>query len=232
MPSTPIFQEEWQNAQDPATLPIMSRTAALTPSPHPPPPRAIAAMRDELVGLLERIPGSGGAVAKLMRLLGDLERELEAAHARAEAPQRSRGPRRTEVVSHYRVEGGVRGDRSEALAEHRSSGAQPFRCPWRIYEAAARELSAATDGMGFEDLHARVNKRLGEEVPIYRIRMCLRFWAAAETVEHWLKVFKPIHRAGARGGFIAEAKWAWDRARAESIRPQPRKHPDAHPHRG
>lgn len=210
----------------------MSRTPAPSPTPHAPSPRAIAAVRDELVGLLERVPGSAQAVAKVLRLVGDLERELEAAHAQAAMPIRSRGPRRSEVVSHYRVEGGVRGDRSEALAEHRSSGAQPFRCPWRIYEAAARELSSAADGIGFEDLHARVNKRLGKEIPIYRIRMCLRFWAAAQVVEHWLKVFKPVHRAGARGGFAAEAKKAWDRARAEPIRPQPRKHPDAHPHHG
>lgn len=171
-------------------------------------------MRDELVGLLERDPQSASSVAKVMRMLGDLEKELEALRPR-EAPARSHGPRKAEVVSHYRVENGVRGDRSEALAEHRSSGAQPFRCPWRIYEATARELADATDGIGFDDLH----KRVGKEIPIYRIRMCLRFWEAAGIVQHWLKVFRPIHRAGARGGFMAEAKKAWELARTDEIRP-------------
>ena len=177
-------------------------------------------MRDELVAMLERVPGSAPSVAKVMRLLADLEKELEAAHARAEVPPRSGGPRKTEVVSHYRVENGVRGDRSEALAEHRSSGAQPFRCPRRIYEAAARELAGPSEGIDFDDLHERVNKRLGEAIPIYRIRMCLRFWEVAGIIGHWSKVFKPIHHAGTRGGFTAEAKRAWDRARSEPIVPQ------------
>lgn len=206
----------------------MSRTAGHFAATSALPPRTIAAIRDELTGLLERQPNSSATVAKVLRLLAELERELDAAHARAAAPPRSRGPRQTEVVSHYRVEGGVRGDRTEALAEHRSSGAQPFRCPWRIYQVVAGELATSGEGVGFVELHGRVKKRLRGEVPIYRIRMCLRFWEAAGIAKHWLKAFKPVQRAGARGGFVADAKHAWERARKEPVKPQPRKYPEAY----
>lgn len=185
------------------------------------PSRTITELRGHLVALLERQPKSAPTVAKALRLLDQLDGQITAANAASHAAGRVRatGPRKSEVVSHYRVEPGQRGDRAAALAEHRTSEAQPFRCPWEVYLATAKELAAAPDGIGFDDLHARVNKRLGETVPIYRVRVCLRFWETAGIVEHWLKVFKPIHLVGARSGFVAESKLAWERAERESVCP-------------
>jgi len=199
----------------------------MTPAGHPhasppPPTRATAAIRDELASLLQRQPKTAVPVGRILGFLGEVERELASANARASTPGRARGPRRAEVVSHYRVEGGLRSSRDAALAEHRTSGAQPFRCPWEVYQAAARELGAAGgDGMSFNELYRRVNKRLGVRIPIYRIRMCLRFWDTANITQHWLKRFGPTDSAArAPGGFAAEARRAWERALTQPVVPR------------
>jgi hypothetical protein len=172
------------------------------PLAHSDPYRTIAEIRRLLSGLLEGRVQTGPTIGRALRLVED----LEAAVRHAGGAGRAGGPRAPVVVTGYTVESGKRGDRSPALLEHRSSGAQPFRCPRPVYDAIAEELAGDSSPMAFKDLHKRVNKRLSQPTPIYQIRMCLRCWIDKGLALHGATRFSPVDSAS----FMSKSKALWD----------------------
>jgi hypothetical protein len=52
----------------------------------------------------------------------------------------------------------------------------------------------------------RVNRRLGQRQPDYRLRVALRFWLAQHLVQRGRTRYAPVDR----GGFVRQARQVWD----------------------
>jgi hypothetical protein len=108
---------------------------------------------------------------------------------------RSGKPRKSEVISHYTVEP-MPSEGQVALTEHRTSGAQPFRCPKETYFAVAKIIAGAMAPMKFNDLQSAADSRMRRAVPAYQLRLCLRFWATAGLLQHRRARFAPQQPSG------------------------------------
>src|SRR5204863_150085 len=107
----------------------------------------------------------------------------------------------------YKVEQGAE---EEVLVEIRSTGAQPFRCPERVYRATVDVLSESRVAIGFEELRklaARRVKGTGDP-PIYLFRIALRFLKTKGLVRHAGRRFVANTRARDRD-FRKAASRAW-----------------------
>ena len=173
---------------------------------QPDPNQTVAEIRSRLGRLLRDGDVPGPAAGQLLQLLGRLEKDIAALRESARSGSRTPGPRKAEAVAGYTVEPGQRGDREVALCEHRTSGAQPFRCPRHIYDAVARELAVADGPIGFAELHRRLRKSLGKDAVNYRVRMCLRCWIREGLVSHVTTRFIPSEPRS----FKAKAKALWE----------------------
>jgi hypothetical protein len=98
--------------------------------------------------------------------------------------------------------------RGEYLCEYRVGGrAQPFCCPREDYDVAAKTLAELNDWTQFDDVKSLVNEQTGQTQPDYLIRLCLRFWQAADPpiVEKDRTFYRPC----VRGSFQNAAKRVW-----------------------
>jgi hypothetical protein len=146
--------------------------------------QAYARIRRSAAEILDACPQSARAVAAILR---DIDRIETAAdnledHLIANNPRAGK-PRKAEVVSHYSVEA-MPSSGEPALTEHRTSGAQPFRCPKYVYDATASVLQGRMDPLKFDDIQRGVGSSIKGEVPIYQIRLALRFLSLVGLVNH------------------------------------------------
>lgn len=173
---------------------------------QPDPNQTVAEIRDRLGRLLRDGDLTGSAAGQLLQLLGRLDKDIAALRESARSGSRTPGPRKPEAVEGYTVEPGQRGNREVTLCEHRSSGAQPFRCPRSVYDAVAQQLASAGAPTAFADLHRRLKKSLGSEAVNYRVRMCLRCWIREGLVSHAATRFSPTEPRS----FQAKARALWE----------------------
>ena len=115
----------------------------------------------------------------MLKQISTLEGHLDEL-ASSRSGKREHRPVPAAAVSHYDIEPSRVG---LAVAEHRSTGAEPFRCPIPIFEAtvaALHELKSAK----FDRLAERVTGTLGEQPPAYQIRTAVRFLKCLGLVDH------------------------------------------------
>jgi hypothetical protein len=145
---------------------------------------ALARVRRTTVDVLSSQPKTAKAAASILRDLDTIERSVRAVteDLTIENPRVGK-PRKAEVVSHYTIEE-MPSHGGNALTEHRTSGAQPFRCPKDVYDAATKVLATAIAPVKFAEVQKGVETRLKRVVPIYQIRLVLRFWSTAGLVHH------------------------------------------------
>lgn len=145
---------------------------------------ALARVRRTTVDVLSSQPRTAKAAASILRDLDTIERSVRAVteNLTIENPRVGK-PRKAEVVSHYTIEE-MPSHGGDALTEHRTSGAQPFRCPKDVYDAVAKVLASAIAPVKFAEVQKGVETRLKRVVPIYQIRLVLRFWSTVGLVQH------------------------------------------------
>ncbi len=162
---------------------------------------AIGRIRRNTVEALSAQPKLAKPAAQILKDIDVVESAVrDLARDLAIDNPRSGKPRKTAVVSHYTVEQ-MPSEGQDALAEHRTSGAQPFRCPKETYLAVAKIIAGAMAPMKFNNLQSAADSRMGRAVPAYQLRLCLRFWATAGLLQHRRARFAPLQS----GGFEAAA---------------------------
>jgi hypothetical protein len=102
---------------------------------------------------------------------------LEELESVALLPAGQRVMRQRNAVTEYRVEqfGG-----REVLSEYRQGLRHPFRCDRAVYNAVVGALHGESQGIRYDDIVARVAKKLAEKTPDYLIRLCLRCWLKSQ----------------------------------------------------
>ena len=152
---------------------------------------ALARIRRTTVDALSKQSTLGKHIAQILKDIDVVEAAVRefARDLTIENPRAGR-PRDAEVVSHYSIEH-MPSEGEDALAEHRTSGAQPFRCPRETYMTAAKVVASAVAPLKFSDLLNSVQSRLNRKVPAYQLRLCLRFWSTTELIQHRRARFVP-----------------------------------------
>lgn len=151
-------------------------------SDNPPAQQARAitrSIRDELQTLLIEDPKHAARIGGVLKKLSALEESLDEI-VTAAATKKEHRPVPAAAVSHYTIE---RSRSGLAISEHRSTDAEPFRCPIPVHEttvAALHELQHAK----FNELSERVASLLGEKPPIYQIRTSVRFLKCLDLLDH------------------------------------------------
>lgn len=132
-------------------------------------------IRQALADLLERHEDCGLLAARILRALGNLEGVLRQAGQSApgaiteithEIRRRRNKPKRYGVQV-------VNGQ--EMLCEYRAGGAYPFRASKAILDAVVAVLNAPEHPLTFEQVRDGAGKVARELLPIYEVRVCLRF---------------------------------------------------------
>ena len=120
------------------------------------------------------------------------------------APVASRPVARAKArAQEYSIQPGADG---AFLTERRPGHSQPFRCPRATYDAAAEVLAGAESALHFDELMERLNARMGERQPDYRLRVALRFWIAGNAILR----SRTKYRAAERKTFAEAARGLWD----------------------
>jgi hypothetical protein len=164
---------------------------------------ALRTARQRLAQLLKQ----GGDVAKPA---GEILESLNRIEAAVFAEAISGGPvrHRRNKPKQYAVEEDGTG---EALAEYRDDGRPPFRIPSQTYEAVIKVMGRITEPTQFDEILSSVNNELGEDVPDYQVRVCLRFLCSVDVglVRRQRARYVPVRRSR----FLREAKQCWSEAR-------------------
>lgn len=141
-------------------------------------------IRNDLLSLLLDAPEHTKPIGVVLKQVSVLEEHLDEAAA-SRSGKKEHSPTPADAVSHYDIEPSRSGP---AIAEHRSTGAEPFRCPIPTFEAtvaALHELKSAK----FDQLAERVTGNLGEKPPAYQIRTAVRFLKCLRLVDHQRATF-------------------------------------------
>lgn len=161
--------------------------------------QTLSQLRTSLIQALRRSPESRGPLCDALELLENLQQRAGGTAASAAAGPMRRPPK----VQQYTIGHGADGP---FLAEHRQGQPQPFRCPLAVYMTAADELAASSEPLHFDQLMERVNRRLGQRQPDYRLRVALRFWLAQHLAQRGRTRYWPVDRQG----FVRQARQVWD----------------------
>lgn len=135
------------------------------------------------------------------RLDLELDHEVRLAERRRVEPRAK--PKQAKAVVGYSIE---RGRYGIALSEHRSGGAAPFRCPKTMYDLVSEVINDAPESFKFNLVYDEVEKRSGEEVPDYQVRVVIRFFAHDGILKHSRARFT----RDSKKSFRRAAKDAWD----------------------
>jgi hypothetical protein len=185
--------------------PKLSHNFAADVTSRPPADQAAAfsQLRTSLIKVLRNSPESREPICDALELIESLQQQAEAKR-HPDPPEETRAARGQQAAGQqqYVLQ---RTPEGEFLTERRPNGSQPFRCPKATYDAAARVLAAATEPLHFEDLLERLNAAMGERQADYRLRVCLRFWAARGKVER----FRTSYRAADAATFSNDAQTLW-----------------------
>lgn len=168
---------------------------------------AFSQLRTSLIKVLRNSPEAREPICDALELIEALQQQMETKR-NPDAGAPSRGKKTAGSQQEYVVQETGEG---EFLTERRPSGSQPFRCPRDAYEAAARVLEGAAEGVHFDELLEGLNREMGERQADYRLRVCLRFWVGLGLVER----FRTRYRVKGGEGFGGRARKAWEGARGE-----------------
>ena len=198
--------------------PTLSHLAATVTTAHPPRvedtaeaaadpvgPQTFSQVRTALIRALRTSPDAREPLCDALELLEMIQQQLaqygQAMPTSAENGQASARPRGK--LQEYRVQ--VTAD-GQFLTERRQGHSQPFRCPRATYAAAAEVLGAAESALHFDELVERLNARMGERQPDYRLRVALRFWLAGGAILRSRTKYKPVERRD----FVETARRLWE----------------------
>jgi hypothetical protein len=167
-------------------------------------PQTFSQVRTALIKALRTSPDAREPLCDALELLETIQQQLEQ-YRRAMPPQAvpraTSKPRvRTQV---YQIQTGADG---QFLTERRPGHSQPFRCPRATYDAAAEVVAGTEQALHFDELVERLNAKLGERQPDYRLRVALRFWLAGNAILRSRTKYKAVDRAT----FRETARRLWD----------------------
>jgi hypothetical protein len=178
--------------------------------PGPVGPQTFSQVRTALIRALRTSPDAREPLCDALELLETIQRQLEqyrqAMPPKAESGRASARPRGK--LQEYRIQVSADG---QFLSERRPGHSQPFRCPRATYDAAAECLAAAESALHFDELMERLNARMGERQPDYRLRVALRFWLAGAVILRSRTKYKPVDRRT----FVETARRLWDELAAK-----------------
>lgn len=169
--------------------------------------RQIDIAREELTAILMDTPSLAPRVARALTALQVIERSLVPDGEDRPAARRQ-GPKVAKAVEGYRVE---RSPDGGVLAEFRSTGAEPFRCPKQFVDATAAELQRLRQSK-FKGLHEAIEEAVGDRVPDYHIRTALRWMKHEGLIRHEKTRFSAATGASLRRAVAA----AWKRLESEN----------------
>jgi hypothetical protein len=163
---------------------------------------------DELDRTIDRVeaccPSAGRQVIKLRRLLNHLsdqiDAELRLAERRGFAPRGK--PKLAKTVTGYSIEQSRQG---LALSEHRSTGAAAFHCPRYAYDTVAMAIEQGPVIQKFESIRDSTAELLGDDIPIYWVRVAVRFFVSRGMLKHARARFEPVPCRG----FMESANAVW-----------------------
>jgi hypothetical protein len=167
-------------------------------------PQTFSQVRSALIKALRTSPDAREPLCDALELLETIQRQLEQyRQAMPPVPASRPAPRPRGRLQEYRIQTSADG---AFLTERRPGHSQPFRCPRATYDAAAEAVAAADPAMHFDELVERLNARMGERQPDYRLRVALRFWLAGGAILRSRTKYKAVDR----NVFRETARAMWD----------------------
>lgn len=163
-------------------------------------------VRRILLRTLRKSENFRGPLTEALELLENLDDQL---YVLADASE-SRRRKAVSFLGRYQPKRYSVGKRRRGayLCEYRVGGrSQPFCCPKEDYDVAAETLVELKDWAQFDDVKSLVSERTGHAQPDYLIRLCLRFWQAADPPI--VEKDRTFYRSCVRGSFRNAAKRAW-----------------------
>jgi hypothetical protein len=202
----------------------LSHLAATVTTDRPPPgdagaeapqqevtPQTFSQVRTALIKALRTSPDAREPLCDALELLETIQQQLEQYRSAMPAPAAPRSAPKPKVrLQEYQVQTSADG---QFLTERRPGHSQPFRCPRATYDAAAEVVASAEQALHFDELVERLNAKLGERQPDYRLRVALRFWLAGNAILR----SRTKYRAADRATFRETAKRLWEELRAKSL---------------
>jgi hypothetical protein len=173
----------------------------------PPPevsPQTFSQVRSALIKALRTSPDAREPLCDALELLETIQQQLE--HYRQAMPPAPAGKpasRARGKLQEYRIQTSADG---AFLTERRPGHSQPFRCPRATYDAAAEVVAGAEQALHFDELVERLNARMGERQPDYRLRVALRYWLAGNVILRSRTKYKPLDQTT----FRETARQMWE----------------------
>jgi hypothetical protein len=193
----------------------LSHLAATVATDRPPPPadapahevtpQTFSQVRTALIKAMRTSPEAREPLCDALELLETIQQQLDHyRQAMPPAPVAARGAGRGKSrPQEYSIQSGADG---AFLTERRPGHSQPFRCPRATYDAAAEVLAGAESALHFDELMERLNARMGDRQPDYRLRVALRFWLAGNAILR----SRTKYRAAELRTFAETARQLWD----------------------
>jgi hypothetical protein len=202
----------------------LSHLAATVTTDRPPPgdagaeapqqevtPQTFSQVRTALIKALRTSPDAREPLCDALELLETIQQQLEQYRSAMPAPAAPRSAPKPKVrLQEYQVQTSADG---QFLTERRPGHSQPFRCPRATYDAAAEVVATAEQALHFDELVERLNAKLGERQPDYRLCVALSFWLAGNAILR----SRTKYRAADRDTLRETAKRLWEELRAKSL---------------
>jgi hypothetical protein len=171
-------------------------------------------IRSALIKVLRTSPEAREPLCDALELLETVQQQVEVTRqAPARGGELLQAPARKRTkLQEYEIQWT---DEGEFLIERRPGHSQPFRCPRDTYEAAAKVLADAEGALHFDELMDRLNGRLPQRQPDYRLRVALRFWMAAGAIARYRTRYKATNPRE----FPQASRRLWENLLAERAAP-------------
>jgi hypothetical protein len=166
-------------------------------------PQTFSQVRTALIRALRTSPDAREPLCDALELLETIQQQLERYRQAMPADNGKPAARPRGKLQEYTIQSTADG---QFLTERRPGHSQPFRCPRATYNAAAEVMGAAESALHFDELVERLNARMGDRQPDYRLRVALRFWLAGGAILRSRTKYKPVERRT----FVETARRLWD----------------------
>ena len=167
-------------------------------------PQTFSQVRTALIKALRTSPDAREPLCDALELLETIQAQVEQyRQASPPAPPSRPASRPRGKFQEYQIQTSADG---QFLTERRPGHSQPFRCPRATYDAAAGVVAATENALHFDELVERLNARVGDRQPDYRLRVALRFWLAGNVILRSRTKYKPVDR----GTFEETARRMWE----------------------
>lgn len=155
-------------------------------------PQTFSQVRTALIKALRTSPDAREPLCDALELLETIQAQVEEyRQAMPPAPAARPAQRPRGKLQEYQIQASADG---QFLTERRPGHSQPFRCPRETYDAAAEVVASAENALHFDELVERLNAKVGDRQPDYRLRVALRFWLAANVILRSRTKYKPVDR--------------------------------------